>query len=273
MVYRAMKKILLALVAFFSISPALAQWQVPQFNVPIGRGSGTGFSFAAPGVAGQLLTSTGTASNPAFSGTLNLPTKGQTIGAQSTPLMPAAPAVTDASIILYNISGTNWAGMGTDTTGDIWFKTGISGSPIPTLILNGDQTIGGSGVATVAQYFAGTANKIPQTGAIYTAEVVIPNTTGTFNIDFSTFINGRVDFTQATLTMTGINVIAGKAGVIRFNQTAGGVVTVVWPTQFRWPGGVPGTLTGINNTIDILGYNCITTTYCAVALIKGFANN
>lgn len=47
---------------------AVAQWQVPDHTVPIGRGPGfTGFKSITPGAAGQVLTSTGAASDPAFS--------------------------------------------------------------------------------------------------------------------------------------------------------------------------------------------------------------
>lgn len=48
-------------------SPAAAQWQVPLNSVPLGRGSSaTGFNFAAPGVAGSVLQSTGSATLPHF---------------------------------------------------------------------------------------------------------------------------------------------------------------------------------------------------------------
>lgn len=57
--------------AFFIVclfgAPATAQWQVPDHSVPVGRGAGTtGFKFAAPGAAGQVLTSNGAAADPSF---------------------------------------------------------------------------------------------------------------------------------------------------------------------------------------------------------------
>lgn len=55
-------------LAFACHSPsALAQWQVPDHSVPIGRGgTATGFKNAAPGAAGQPLVSNGAAADPSF---------------------------------------------------------------------------------------------------------------------------------------------------------------------------------------------------------------
>jgi hypothetical protein len=63
-----MKKYIAALALLLGfVEPALAQWQVPDHAVPIGRGPGfTGFKNAAPGAAGTALTSRGTAVDPAF---------------------------------------------------------------------------------------------------------------------------------------------------------------------------------------------------------------
>src|SRR5665213_3354905 len=48
-------------------SPALAQWQVTNHAVPIGRGDGIiGFSAATTGTAGRVLTDKGSGVDPAF---------------------------------------------------------------------------------------------------------------------------------------------------------------------------------------------------------------
>jgi hypothetical protein len=61
-----MKKLILALCLLAS-TPAVAQWQVPDHAVPIGRGPGfTGFKSAAPGAAGQSLISQGASRDPIF---------------------------------------------------------------------------------------------------------------------------------------------------------------------------------------------------------------
>lgn len=68
MIFKAARFSLAALAALFIVcAPALAQWQVPDHAVPIGRGAGTGFKSAVPGAAGGVLTSTGPITDPAFS--------------------------------------------------------------------------------------------------------------------------------------------------------------------------------------------------------------
>lgn len=60
---------LLAALVFFS-TPALAQWQVQNHGVPVGKGGGsTGFSFAAPTNPGSAFVGNGLSSDPTF--TLN----------------------------------------------------------------------------------------------------------------------------------------------------------------------------------------------------------
>lgn len=62
-----MKKLLTTLVFLLCSSIALAQWQVPNYSVPLGRGTGTtGFKRAAPGTTGLPLTSNGAAADPTF---------------------------------------------------------------------------------------------------------------------------------------------------------------------------------------------------------------
>lgn len=64
-----------ALAALLSATPTYAQWQVPSNSVPVGRGTGTGFNSAAPGAAGQVLTSNGASADPSFKSLPNLDTR------------------------------------------------------------------------------------------------------------------------------------------------------------------------------------------------------
>lgn len=58
---------LAAVLALLTAAPAFAQWQVPQYSIPTGRGGGiTGFDNTAPGTAGLPLTSNGPAAKPTF---------------------------------------------------------------------------------------------------------------------------------------------------------------------------------------------------------------
>lgn len=57
----------IALALLLACEPAVAQYQVPNHSVPIGRGSGvTGYGKAAPGVAGMPVVSNGTSADPSF---------------------------------------------------------------------------------------------------------------------------------------------------------------------------------------------------------------
>jgi hypothetical protein len=57
-----------------------------------------------------------------------------------------ALSVTDANILLYNFGSNNWAGLGADGSGNVWIRTGLSGTPIGALIVSpvGDLSILGS---------------------------------------------------------------------------------------------------------------------------------
>jgi hypothetical protein len=60
-----MKKLWLLLL-LASISPAAAQWQVPNYCDPIGRGSGSGFKSACPASSGTIKSSNGAAADPSY---------------------------------------------------------------------------------------------------------------------------------------------------------------------------------------------------------------
>jgi len=78
-----------------------------------------------------------------------------TINSDITP-----PTQADANIIFYNGGGSNWAGFGADGNGAMFFRTGVSGTPLPSLILHNDQTI---------KCTSTTASTSPTTGALTVA--------------------------------------------------------------------------------------------------------
>jgi hypothetical protein len=51
-------------------------------------------------------------------------------------------AATDACIQLYNAGTSNWAGMGANTAGDIWFRTGQSGTPDARMVITFGGAVG-----------------------------------------------------------------------------------------------------------------------------------
>lgn len=48
----------------------------------------------------------------------------------------------DCNIFLYNAGETNWAGLGADGSGNVWFKTGTSGNPNARFLIYANGNIG-----------------------------------------------------------------------------------------------------------------------------------
>lgn len=180
-----------------------------------------------------------------------------------------APDASNDKLMIYdNAAGTikyvtpsQIAGASSGTVTSITAGTALTGGTITT---SGTIAID---KASSSNYFAGTSNKVPTTDVIYTSEVTVTyGATTTF--DFSTFINSSVTLTGNITTMTFSNVIAGKAGSIRFIQDGTGSRTTVWNSILKWAGGNAPTLSTAANAVDVLNYNCLTTTFCQAALVK-----
>lgn len=163
-----------------------------------------------------------------------------------------------------------WAavsGTGTVTSAAYSASTGISISGTTPCTTTCTWTIAVD-KATASNYYAATSNKVVTTDIIYPSEVTITyGATTTF--DFTTFINGIVTLTGNITTQTFSNVMAGKSGTIRYQQSGAGNFTTVWNSILKWPGGsAPSLTTGSATAIDVLTYNCVTATYCQASLAK-----
>src|SRR5262245_25963114 len=90
-------------------------------------------------IAGERTTLTlGVADNVTFN-TITGTAKGNFLGTASG--LVTALAATDANILLYNFGSNNWAGIGTANSGDMWFRTGISGTHDARLVIVADGGI------------------------------------------------------------------------------------------------------------------------------------
>jgi hypothetical protein len=78
--------------------------------------------------------------NANLTGKISAPAKGQLFGAASG-LATAIPD-TDANILLYRSTAVNWAGIGTDGSGKMWFRTGLSGTPDARMVIGNDGNVG-----------------------------------------------------------------------------------------------------------------------------------
>jgi hypothetical protein len=108
-----------------------------------------------------------------MTGALIATAKGHVFGNPSGPSATAAVAYTDANILLYSYPPDNWVGMGTDSGGNWWLRTGGSGSRAPAIwvgengFLNLTKDPTSALHAATKQYVDGkvvTGNYLPLTG-------------------------------------------------------------------------------------------------------------
>jgi len=74
-------------------------------------------------------------------GTIRSFAKSNVLGNPNGAAFNAAVAQADANLLLYDGGGNNWCGMGIDLQGHFWLRTGLSGSPVPTLAITTDQVV------------------------------------------------------------------------------------------------------------------------------------
>lgn len=177
-----MKRFLIAALCFVA-TPAIAQWQVPDHSVPVGRGSGiSGFKSVGPCLAGVPIVGSGVSADPvcstggAFIGFAN-PTGAvglSAVNGSATSAMrsDAAPAL--SGTIQSSLTGTNHGVLlGTGTFGlgatavmtDGQLLVGQSAAnPLPKTI-SGDVTVSAAGAVTIANNAVTNAKAAQMTAA------------------------------------------------------------------------------------------------------------
>jgi hypothetical protein len=143
------------------------------FNVNhTGLAAGVFSSIRAGCVAGTLRLQNG---NAQFGGKITVAAKGSSFGLPAGTAAWGAVTPIDANIQIYYLSETNWAGIGADGSGNMWFRTGVGAtSPAPGLWIGNDQSVNASrnlsvGGGTFGPYSFVAYNSAPQTmAAIYT---------------------------------------------------------------------------------------------------------
>jgi hypothetical protein len=127
-------------------------------------------------------------------------------------------------------------------------------------------------MAAATDFKAGTAGKILPADQVFTAEVAI-TASATPTFDFSTFINASYTLAQNVTSITFSNVKPGQAGLLRFVQPAtGGPYTIpaTVNANLKCAGGCNYVLSTAASAVDIIGYTCLSATYCVGgALLKG----
>lgn len=238
-------------------------------SITLGGNVALGGAFTMSGAFGFTGTLTGAT-------TVTFPTTG------TLATIAGAETLTTKTINCANNTCT--VRLGSDVTGQLPVASGgtactaASGTCLDNITgfaSTGYQSRTGAGAysfntaATNANYLAGTASKVVESGVIYQAEVPITFAAAQ-TIDFSTFINASITLTGNMTSMTLANVTAGKAGQIRLIQDATGsrLFSGTWPTAFKWSGGLLPSLSTVPNAVDALMFNCISASYCVTSLVK-----
>jgi len=219
------------------------------------------------GVAASLTnvnqnTDVSTTGITATSSTAGMTFTGNAQGGSSTAFSQVQPSVT----LDWIIKAEPDAGLTNDNI-TVGVTTVTSGSNT-NVLYNNNGVVGEYAIATFPDMYAGTAaNKLVTPSTIWPPEVTVTyGTTTTF--DMSTFRDAVVTLTGDITTMTVSNVVVGKSGSITFIQDSGGGHTTVWDSKFKFAGGTTPTLTTAANAVDILNYQCRTSTFCFAAMMN-----
>jgi hypothetical protein len=147
-------------------------------------------------------------------------------------------------------------------------STTVSGGSNTNVLYNNAGILGEYQLATFADMYAGTsASKLVTPSVVWPPEVTVTyGTTTTF--DMSTFRDAVVTLTGNITTQTLSNVVVGKSGSITFIQDGAGLHTTVWDSKFKFAGGVAPVLTTTAGAVDVLNYQCRTSTFCFAAMMN-----
>jgi hypothetical protein len=110
----------------------------------LGVGGALTVSAGGAAITGTLaVTGAATVSTTlGVTGAITATAKGHKFGAAGGATFNTALAQADANILLYANATNNWAGIGTDSAGHLWFRTGLSGTPTASLaVLNDGGTL------------------------------------------------------------------------------------------------------------------------------------
>lgn len=122
------------------------------------------------GNATSIASQTGTGTQFVMSGGNPVLSAQITVGGPGGSI--SAPTTANTNILLYNLSSTNWAGLGVNGSGSVYIKTGISGTPVAGFVVD---TVGGIQVPLIAS-----------SSAAQTGTVCWTTSTGNLTVDTTT---------------------------------------------------------------------------------------
>ncbi len=127
-------------------------------------------------------------------------------------------------------------------------------------------------IATAAEIRANTADKILDTDGVEAAMAIVTLSDGaTVTPDNATFFNAQVTFAGNRTLANMTNPKIGRSGFIDIIQDATGSRTIVWGTNYEFPGGSVPTLSTAANAVDTLYYTIKTATSIRCNLAKAMS--
>jgi len=126
---------------------------------------------------------------------------------------------------------------------------------------------------TVAEYWANTADRALSTDTVWAAADPVTITfSATQNLDFGTFINGKITLTNNTVLQTPTNMKPGQSGCIELIQDGTGSRTMdSTNTAYVWAGGTNGVLSTVAATRDAMFYRVLDDSKILLTLQKALA--
>lgn len=246
-----------------------------------------GRSTAGSGAAGEITIGTGLSLSGgvlSVSGSLSGSTlTGATLsGATMTGVttFPATSSVSGTGIATFaGFTTTGATSTGTLTASGA--ATLASGTFSGTLGVTGLTTLGavsiggavsGAAVATTANFWANTSNKILTTDQVWAAAapVAIAFTT-TITPDFSTGINFSVTATNNFTLANPTNVKVGQSGYIAITQDGTGSRVMTLGSNWKFPTGESKVLSTAAGAVDVLYYTVHASNYFLCSLAKAYA--
>jgi len=200
----------------------------------IGKNTDNSFFFYDIAGAHYIFTAPSAGTTVTFGKSIISSLKGHTFGGPAGTAMPAAPAVADANVMMYNAAATNWCGQGCDANGNFWLKVGVSGTPLPAFWV---------AAATQSTTFT-KASGYGESALTY----AVAGTTAWNVLDApcATVAIGAGNTTMGAPT----NIVAGRVYTIRFQQDGTGGRTVAWNTAFDFAGGAAPVISTAPNAVD-----------------------
>tara|TARA_R110000851_G_scaffold55339_1_gene129929 strand:+ start:1221 stop:2381 length:1161 start_codon:yes stop_codon:yes gene_type:complete len=184
----------------------------------------------------------------------------------SAQLATALLDETGSGLAVFNTSPTLVTPiLGTPTSGTLTNCTGLPTSGLTGLGVGVQTFLGTPSSANLASALTdetGTGSAVFNTdptidganftGHAQTAPVVGASTGGTLTLDMSQSNVFTVSMTENVTTVTLGTLAQGQTVNILFTQDATGNRTIIWPADFKWPGGTAETLSTNSNAVDLL---------------------